>query len=338
MNTTLQAQIQHKIDQKTKPLGALGLLETIAFQIANIQQTLTPTLQAPHLIVFAADHGLADEGVSAYPKAVTAQMVYNFLQGGAAINVFCKQNNIELKIVDAGVDHDFEPHPDLIIAKTAYGTHSALKGAAMSEAALNAAITAAEQIVTDIHAKGCNVIGFGEMGIGNTAASSLLLAKLLNMPIEQLVGRGTGVNDEQLQHKCKVLADVLALHHDLDDDVLRILQHLGGLEIVQMFAAMRKAASLGMIILIDGFIATAAFTAAYKLDSSIKSYAIFCHQSDESAHQAVLAHLGVQPLLQLSLRVGEGTGCALAYPLVQAAVNFLNEMSSFESAQVSNKI
>lgn len=338
MNTVFEAQILQKINNKTKPLGALGMLESIAYQIASVQQTLTPVLKHPHMVVFAADHGIADEGVSAYPKSVTSQMVYNFLQGGAAINVFCKQNQIELKIVDAGVDHEFEPHADLIIAKAAFGTKSALSSAAMSLAELEASIISAEKIVTDIHAKGCNIIGFGEMGIGNTATSSLLLAKLLHIPIDQLVGRGTGVNDEQLQHKRKVLADVLDFHKELSDDIFSILQHLGGFEIVQMFAAMRKAASLGMIILIDGFIATAAFTAAYKLDSNMIKNAIFCHQSDESAHQLVLKQLGVKPLLQLDLRVGEGTGCALAYPIIQAAVNFFNEMSSFESAQVANKI
>lgn len=330
-------QLQRKIDLKTKPLGALGFLENIAFKIASIQQTLSPKLIAPHLIVFAADHGITNEGVSAYPAEVTPQMVLNFLNGGAAINVFCKQNDITIKIVDAGVNYDFRPHPHLIINKAGYGTANMLFEPALSQQQLSFCISTATKLITNIATSGCNVIGFGEMGIGNTSASSLIISKLLQLPIEKLVGKGTGVSAEQLQQKTLVLQQVLAQHENISDNPLDILCVFGGFEIAQMYAAMVAAYQNNMIILIDGFIATAAFLVAYFENPKIISHAIFCHQSDEQAHKMVLDYLNEIPLLQLNLRVGEGTGCALAYPIIQSAVNFLNEMASFEDANVSNK-
>lgn len=333
----LQEKIQHKIDFKTKPLGALGVLEKVALQISLIQKTDSPQLNNPHLIVFAADHGLAKAGVSAYPAEVTPQMVLNFLNGGAAINVFCKQNDIALKIVDAGVNYDFEEHPDLIIAKTKNGTENLLEEEAISVSDFNEAIKLGQDIIKSIAKTNCNIIGFGEMGIGNTSSSSLVMSKLFNLPIEQLVGRGTGMNDEQLQHKINVLQQVLDKHKNCDNNPKEILRIFGGFEIVQMYAAMKEAVNQNMCIMIDGFIATAAFSVAYLEDNSIKDFAIFCHQSDEQAHGEILNRLNVEPILNLNLRVGEGTGCALAYPIIKSAVNFLNEMSSFDDAQVSNK-
>jgi nicotinate-nucleotide--dimethylbenzimidazole phosphoribosyltransferase len=333
----LKEKIQHKIDFKTKPLGALGLLEQIALKIALIQETTTPSLNNPHLIVFTADHGLAKSGVSAYPQEVTPQMVLNFLNGGAAINVFCKQNDINLSIVDSGVNFDFEPNSKLIDSKIAYGTANILENEAMTIAQFNRAVKIAKELVNSIHDEGCNIIGFGEMGIGNTSSSSLVLSKLFNLPIEDLVGRGTGMNDEQLISKIKILTQVLKVHQTLSNNPQDILRTLGGFEIVQMYAAMKQAKENKMVILIDGFIATAAFSVAYKEDPTIVDYAIFCHQSDEQAHGQILNLLNVKPILNINLRVGEGTGCALAYPIIKSAVNFINEMSSFEEAQVSNK-
>lgn len=333
----LKTELQHKIDYKTKPLGALGVLEKVALQIGLIQGTTSPILNKPNIVVFAADHGLAKAGVSAYPQEVTPQMVLNFLNGGAAINVFCNQNKIELTIVDAGVNYDFDKNIPLIDAKTAYGTANILEAEAMSKTQFEEAFSHAKTLIKAIAAKGCNIIGFGEMGIGNTSSSSLILARLFDLPIEDLVGRGTGMNDEQLNYKIDILKKVLAFHEASDNTPTEILRTFGGFEIVQMYTAMKEAKANNMIIMIDGFIATAAFSVAYKEDPSIKDYAVFCHQSDEQAHGKILNLLAVEPILSLNLRVGEGTGCALAYPIIKGAVTFLNEMSSFEEANVSNK-
>lgn len=330
-------ELQAKIDLKTKPLGALGWLEKLAFKIAKVQNTLNPELIKPHMLVFAADHGLAREGVSAYPPEVTHQMVLNFLNGGAAINVFCRQHNFELKIIDAGVNFDFEANPSLIIGKAGNGTANMLHEAAMTKTQLDFSLKHAAKLVDEIADTGSNVIGFGEMGIGNTSSASLIISTLLNIPIEDCVGRGTGVNDEQLLRKIEILKQVLINRNVDANEPLNVLQELGGFEIAQMCGAMMKAHQRKMLVLIDGFIATAAFLVAYSLDQSILESAIFCHQSDEQAHGKVLEKLQVKPVLQLDLRVGEGTGCALAYPILQSAVNFLNEMASFADANVSNK-
>ncbi|MEC4114355.1 nicotinate-nucleotide--dimethylbenzimidazole phosphoribosyltransferase [Myroides pelagicus] len=328
--------LQQKIDLKTKPLKALGKLETIAYQIAKIQQSLTPELSMPHLLVYAADHGLAKEGVSAYPQEVTPQMVYNFLNGGAAINVFCNQNHINLQIIDAGVNADFPPHPALISSKTAYGTANMLKEKAMSKEQLDYCFREAENHILAIAEAGCTIIGFGEMGIGNTSAASLLMSSLLDLPIADCTGRGTGVDDAQYKRKQAILQQVLDTHNELNSPLDK-LQAMGGFEIAQICAAMLTAYKHNMIILVDGFICSSAFLVAYHLNPAIVDNAIFCHQSDELGHRTLLDKLGVSPILNLQLRLGEGTGCALAYPIIQSAVNFLNEMASFESANVSNK-
>ena len=334
VNTHLSSEIQHKIDFKTKPLGALGTLEKVALQIANIQQNPSPTLLNPHLVVFAADHGLAREGVSKYPPEVTFQMVLNFVGGGAAINVFSKQNGLTLQVVDAGVAGDFPPTLPIIHQKVAHGTKSSLQESAMTLSEVTKCIELGAKIVQDISVTGCNVIGFGEMGIGNTSAASLLMSKICNLPINNCVGRGTGVDDQGLKHKISILNQVSERHKNVVDP-FEILASVGGLEIAQIVGAMLQAAHNQMIILVDGFIATSAFLVAHALEPNILDYAIFCHQSDESGHRLMLEYLKAEPLLKLNLRLGEGTGCALAYPLIQAAVNFLNEMASFESAGVS---
>ena len=333
---TFEEQIQQKIDLTTKPLGALGYLEQLAFKIAKVQQTLTPTLSYPTQIVFAGDHGLAQDGVSAYPPEVTFQMVMNFLQGGAAINIFCKQHNIAIKIVDAGVNFDFEDHSELIKAKAGYGTKSALNQKAMTKEQLDFCFEEGAKVVTKAFDKGSNIIGFGEMGIGNTSSASLIMASLLKEPIAECIGRGTGMNDEQLQHKTNILKQVLDFHGGITDPK-EIMQTFGGFEVAQMCGAMLQAYKHNMLIMVDGFIATAAFAIAHSLAPTITDNAIFCHVSDESGHRLFLESLQQKALLDLNLRVGEGTGCALAYPIIQSAVNFLNEMASFESAGVSNK-
>ncbi len=328
--------IRNKIDHKTKPLGALGFLESIALQIGIIQQTESPQLTEPHIVVFAADHGIAGEGVSAYPPEVTRQMVLNFLNGGAAINVFCQQNDIRLKIVDAGILTDIDFHPDLIVSKARHGSGNMLKERAMTEDEMNFSLSSGAEIVRDIAKASCNIIGFGEMGIGNTSSASLLMAHIYQLPVEDCIGKGTGVNEQQFMHKVDTLKKVSALYPQTED-IYEIIQRFGGLEITQMTGAMLEAKRQNMVILIDGFIATAAIACALQIDSAILDNCIFCHQSEEKAHGHLLKLLGQRPLLQLNMRLGEGTGCAVAYPVIQSAVNFLNNMASFESANVSNK-
>lgn len=334
---TLQEQIQHKINNKTKPLGALGRLEDVALQIALIQETLTPSLIKPHIVVFAASHGIANEGVSAYPSEVTFQMVLNFLNGGAAINVFTKQNGIELALVDAGVDHDFEPNEKLIDAKINHGTKSFLTQTAMTAEECQQAIDKGKEIVTNIAETGCNVIGFGEMGIGNTSSAAVIMSKLLDIPIEDCVGKGTGVNPDQYQNKITILQKAISNHAEVSTDPMQVLQTFGGFEIAMMCGAFLEAAEKKMVLMVDGFIASAAFLCAFKINSLIKDFAVFCHQSEEKGHQLLLECLNAKPLLSLDMRLGEGTGCAVAYPLLKSAVAFLNEMASFESAGVSDK-
>jgi nicotinate-nucleotide--dimethylbenzimidazole phosphoribosyltransferase len=336
VSTEISAEIQHKIDFKTKPTGALGMLEKLALQIAVIQQNLSPTLLNPHLVIFAADHGLAREGVSKYPPEVTFQMVLNFVAGGAAINVFAKQNGFKLQVVDAGVLGDFPPTLPIIHQKVAHGTKSSLHESAMTLSEAEKSIELGAKVVQDIFEQGCNVIGFGEMGIGNTSSASLLMSKICDISLVDCVGRGTGVDNEGLKHKIAILANVLNKHQE-QDSTLQTLANLGGFEIAQMVGAILQAAQNQMIILVDGFIATSAFLVAYALEPNILDYTIFCHQSDESGHKRMLEYLNVEAILKLNLRLGEGTGCALAYPIIQSAVNFLNEMASFESAGVSNK-
>jgi len=335
--TQLQPAVQQMINNKTKPLGALGRLEEVAMQICLIQQTLTPKLQNPHLLVFAADHGIAHEGVSAYPQEVTWQMVMNFLGGGAAINVFCRQHNIKLKVVDAGVNYDFPKNAEgLIHNKIQKGTANFSKTPAMSFEQVEACLRSAGDIVNTIAQEGCNVIGFGEMGIANTSAAAVLMSALCNIPIEKCVGRGTGLDDAALKRKVAILSAAL-IKHGKPGSILETVAAYGGFEIVQIAGAILKAAEHRMIVLIDGFIATSAYLFAQAIDSSVKDYCIFCHQSHEQGHTLLLEYLNAKPLLNLSMRLGEGTGVAVAYPIIQSAVNFVNEMASFESAGVAEK-
>jgi nicotinate-nucleotide--dimethylbenzimidazole phosphoribosyltransferase len=332
----LSQQLQHIIDHKTKPLGALGMLEQLALQIGMVFQSTTPSIKKPHIVVFAADHGIAKEGVSAYPPEVTAQMVLNFVNGGAAINVFCRQHGVDLTIVDAGVNYEFAPDLPVVNNKIGKGTASFLSGPAMQIKDVYTCLQKGGEVVHKIAAGGCNAIGFGEMGIGNTSCASVLMSTLCNLPINECVGKGTGVSEDGLRNKIRVLEKAIATYKG-SNDVYSIMAHFGGFEVIQMAGAMLAAKAKNMLLLVDGFIATSAFLCACKIDPSIKENAVFCHQSNEQAHKRLLEILGVTPLLQLNMRLGEGTGCALAFPLIQSAVAFLNEMASFEAAGVSNK-
>ncbi|QKJ64588.1 nicotinate-nucleotide--dimethylbenzimidazole phosphoribosyltransferase [Flavobacterium sp. M31R6] len=333
-DSTLSETLQQKIDNKTKPTGSLGVLETLAKQIGTVFQTLEPKITKPNIVVFAADHGIGNHGVSAYPQDVTRQMVTNFLEGGAAINVFCKQNDIELTIVDAGVNYDFPTNANLVSAKIGKGTQSFLHSPAMSQTELDLCFIKGGAIVNSVFETGSNCIGFGEMGIGNTSTASVLMSILLELPIEDCVGNGTGVVDEKLIQKQNILKKALE-NYNGPNDLESKLAYFGGFEIMQMAGGMLQAKQNTMLILVDGFICTVAFLIAYKMNPSVKENAIFCHSSAEKGHQAILNYLNVQPLLQLDLRLGEGTGCAVAFPIIQSAVCFLNEMASFESAGIS---
>jgi nicotinate-nucleotide--dimethylbenzimidazole phosphoribosyltransferase len=339
-DATLQAALQQKIDRKTKPLGALGQLEALALQAGLVQQSLAPELRRPQMLVFAGDHGAAKAGVSAYPQEVTWQMVENFLAGGAAINVFCRTHGLELAIVDAGVAHDFAPHPNLRAAKIAAGTANYIEMPAMRAEQRDAALAKGAEIVRKLVADtGCNLLGFGEMGIGNTASASLLAHVLTGISLDACVGRGTGLDDAGLLRKRALLQQALTRAGLPAGGAapLDALAEFGGFEIAMMAGAMLAGAEAGMLLLIDGFIVSAAALVATRLHPALADYCIFCHRSAEPGHQAVLDALGAHPLLDLGLRLGEGTGAALAYPLLVAALAFLRDMASFESANVADK-
>lgn len=331
----LEARLRHKIDHKTKPLGALGALESLALQLGLIQRSESPALREPQMVVFAADHGIAAEGVSAFPQAVTVQMVGNMLAGGAAINVFARQHGFALQVVDAGVAADLPAHPQLLARKIAMGTKNLCAEPAMSRAQAEAALTAGMQVVQALPG---NVVAFGEMGIANTSPAALLLARLSGVSIPDATGRGTGLDDVQLLRKQAVLARALLRHPATAPlNVMGELAALGGFEIAMMTGAMLQAASERRVVLVDGFIAGAAALVALALAPAVRGYLVFCHRSAETGHRLLLAQLAAKPLLELDLRLGEGTGALLAWPLVQSAANFLNEMASFESAGVSGK-
>jgi len=337
ISTEITSILLQKINSKTKPLGALGALESIALQVGAIQNTQSPQLHRPSVLVFAGDHGIVEEGVSPYPQAVTAQMVMNFLAGGAAINVFAKQHDMALQVIDSGVNFDFNHAPHLINAKIAFGTQNFLHTPAMTARECEQALIAGQAIVKQELDAGTNIVAFGEMGIGNTSSASCMMSLLCNLPITQCVGRGTGLNDEGLLKKTAVLRHALDQHQLDNADPLKVLMTFGGFEIAMMVGAMLGAARGKAVLLIDGFIATSALLVAAKMQPNIVQYCIFSHCSDELGHQLMLDYLNAKPLLNLGLRLGEGTGAVLAYPLVQSAVRCLNEMASFESAGVSKQ-
>jgi nicotinate-nucleotide--dimethylbenzimidazole phosphoribosyltransferase len=329
----LSTSLDTAINNKTKPLGSLGALETLARQIGLIQRSTQPQIRKPVILVFAGDHGIVAENVSAYPQSVTWQMVENFLAQGAAINVFARQNQCALQVVDAGVNHDFGTRDGLLDRKVACATRNFAVEAAMSTDQCALAMQHGVELVAGIEG---NVVGFGEMGIGNTTAAAAIMHKLTGAALEDCVGAGAGLTSEGVAHKLRVLEKAIALHANVQEP-LEVLATFGGFEIAMMSGAMLAAAERGMVLLIDGFIVTSALLVAAKLQPAILDYCVFSHCSDERGHGKMLSHLDARPLLQLGLRLGEGSGCALALPLLHAAVNFLAEMATFESAQVSGK-
>lgn len=325
--------VQDAIDQKTKPVGALGRLEALAAQIAEVQQTLKPAANRCRLTVFAADHGIAQSGVSAFPQEVTRQMLQNFLAGGAAANVMAKALGVEFALVDAGVAGAPLRRPGLVSVRIGNGTHNSAKRSAMSAAQCRRALREGRAIGGE---PGFDVACFGEMGIGNTSSASLVAAKLLGLPVGHLTGRGTGLDDDGLARKRRIL-EAAAARTPAELDPESALREYGGFETVMLAGAMMGAAEAGKLILVDGFIATVSALAARRLMPDVARHLVFAHRSAEPGHGLVLGAMGVEPLLDLQLRLGEGTGALLAWPLVQAAAAMLRDMASFGSAGVSEK-
>lgn len=326
--TLTAGAIQAAIDAQTKPPGSLGRLEPLMALIAASQRSLKPELGQPHMLVFAADHGVAEAGVSAYPRAVTAQMVRNFAAGGAAINVLCRASGIALSVIDAGVDWDGPP-AGVVAASQGRGTANFLHGPAMSEAAARRAMRAGAALVGALP-KTDRLIGFGEMGIGNTTAASAVLAALLGLSASAVAGHGTGIDAAGLMRKRAIIRLGLLRHARQEP-----LAALGGFEIAMMAGAMARCARERRLVVVDGFVATAAWAVAERDAPTLRQHSIFAHVSAERAHRAVLMKLGVTPLLDMEMRLGEGSGAALAIPLVQAAAALLRQMATFEQAGVA---
>ena len=331
LDSALAIKVQNQLDNKTKPIGSLGRLENLAFRIGLILGTEKPELLQPQMIICAADHGLAAEGVSAYPGDVTWQMVENFLAGGAAVSVLSKQNSIALNVIDCGVRHDFAPRPGLLVRKAARGTTNALVGPAMSNEDCQQALINGINIVRELPG---NTILIGEMGIGNSSSAAMLLSRLTDNDISSCTGSGTGVFGNNLKKKTEILEKVLEKHKDATEP-LGSLAALGGLEIATLVGAVIQAASERRVIVVDGFIASSAILVASKMRPSVLDYCIFSHRSDEKGHSLMLNEMGAEPILDLKLRLGEGSGAALAWPLLMSACAILREMASFDTAGVS---
>jgi nicotinate-nucleotide--dimethylbenzimidazole phosphoribosyltransferase len=333
-DAALSRSLADAINNKTKPLGSLGRLESLAAQLGLIQRTTQATIDQPAILVFAGDHGVVAEGISAYPQDVTWQMVENFLANGAAINVFARQNGCALRVIDAGVNHDFGVRDGLLNRKVGNGTRNFAIEPAMSLQECATALEYGMALVRDLPG---NVVGFGEMGIGNTTAAAALMHKLTGQAAAACVGAGTGLAPDGIRHKEQVVSTAVARHTSASEP-LDVLATFGGFEIAMMVGAMLQGAAMRKVLLIDGFIVTSALLVAARLQPHILDYCVFSHCSGEHGHTLLLEQLDAQPLLDLGLRLGEGTGSALALPLLHAAANFLNEMATFASAQVSEQL
>ena len=324
-------------DTLTKPRGSLGKLEELSIQLAGMKANPFPSVEGKAIIVMAADHGVAREGVSAYPSDVTAQMVLNFLRGGAAINVLARQAGARVTVVDIGVATEFEPLPGLIRRKVMCGTRSLAQGPAMSREEAAQAIQVGVDVLDEEAARGLDIVATGDMGIGNTTPSSAIVAAMTGLPVAQVVGRGTGIDDQGLERKIRVIEQALTVNQPDTTDALDVLHKIGGLEIAGLAGVMIAAAHRRIPIVVDGFISTAAAMIAVGLAPGVRQYLIGSHQSVEIGHQAMLKHLNLTPLLDLNLRLGEGTGAALAFHLIEASTRILREMATFGEAGVSDK-
>lgn len=331
---TIRKALEDKINDLAKPKGSLGMLEELALQMGLIQQALTPGLRKPVNVIYSADHGIADEGVSKSPKEVTRQVIHNFLNGGAGVCFLARQHGFELKIVDSGVDFDFPPVPQLIDRKIRKGTRNFRYEAAMTGAEMEQALRAGADVVEACYRNGSNVISFGEMGIGNTAASSMWMTCLTDIPLIECVGAGSGLNRDGVNHKYRILQASLD-NYPGSREVTEVMRYFGGYEMVMAVGGMLKAAERKMVILIDGFIMTNCILAASRLYPEVLPYCIFGHCGDEAGHKRLLEVLQARPALHLGLRLGEGSGAICTYPIVDSAVRMLNEMHTFSQATVT---
>lgn len=331
-------QAEARQNMLTKPAKSLGRLEEISIQLAGMTANPLPKVDRKAIIVMAADHGVALEGVSAFPPEVTMQMVLNFLYGGAAINVLARQAGASVTIVDIGVTSNFDPAlPGLLHRKVAHGTRNLSRGPAMTRAEAEKALSEGMDVLAQVAEKGLDLVATGDMGIGNTTPSSAIVAVMTGLPIASVTGRGTGVDDAGLAHKVKIIEQAIALNQPDPNDALDVLCKVGGLEIAGLAGVMIAAASRRIPVVVDGFISTAAAMIAVGLVPDVRNYLFSAHQSVEIGHQAMLKYLGLTPLIDLNLRLGEGTGAALAFHLIEASARILREMATFAEAGVSDK-
>ena len=332
----LRSAIQTKIDNLNKPKGSLGVLEDLAMQACLIQQTLTPSLAHPCHLLLGGDHGIEREGVSVSPREVTWQQMINFTHGGGGVNMFCRQHGFKLRIVDVGVDYDLSQVPGIIDRKIARGTKNFLYEPAMSEAEFDKAIEVGASLVDDCIADGCKVLCIGEMGIANTSPSSIWMSLFCDIPLDDCIGAGAGLDSPGIRHKREVLSRAVA-NSKLStlNSPLSILRYFGGFEMIAAIGAMLRAAEQHLIILVDGFIMTACALAACRLYPAAQSYMVFGHCGDESGHRRMLDAMGAKPLLSLGMRLGEGTGALCAFPILDSAVRMINEMNNFDNGNIT---
>jgi len=336
LDTDVMDEARRRLDRLTKPQGSLGRLEELAVHIAGITKNPRPKIDRKSVIVMAADHGVAAEGVSAYPKEVTAQMVLNFLSGGAAINVLARHIGAHITVVDIGVAEDIE-HPNLVVRKIAYGTKNIAKQPAMSREEATEALNTGIDVFYEQHKRGLDAVVVGDMGIANTTPSAAVICAITGEPAERIVGRGTGIDNARLTRKIEVVEEALSLHKPDPEDGIDVLSKVGGFEIGGLAGVVLAAAAERIPTLLDGFISTAAALIAYKLNPKVRNFLIAGHLSTEAGHRTALQYLDLKPLLALDMRLGEGTGATLALNIVEAALKILDEMATFDEAGVSEK-
>ena len=334
---SLRPAIQEKIDNLNKPKGSLGRLEELAMQVCLIQQTLSPSLEHPCHLLLGGDHGIEREGVSVSPREVTWQQMINFTRGGGGVNMFCRQHGFKLRIVDVGVDYDLSAVDGIIDRKIARGTKNFLYEPAMTEEEFDKAIEVGAALVDDCIAEGCKVLSIGEMGIGNTSPSSIWMHLFGNIPLNDCIGAGSGLDSPGIRHKYEVLSKAVTCHERVSKypDPIVILRYFGGFEMIAAIGAMLRAAECHLVVLVDGFIMTACALAAIRLYPASHDYMIFTHCGDESGHRKMLDIVNARPLLNLGLRLGEGTGALCAFPIVDSAVRMINEMNNFDNAKIT---
>jgi nicotinate-nucleotide--dimethylbenzimidazole phosphoribosyltransferase len=338
VNTEWYDIAQKHLDNLTKPLGSLGRLEEFAQRLVAITENRKPVLDKKVIFTFAGDHGIVDEGVSAYPKEVTPQMVFNFLRGGAGINVLARHAGAEIVVVDIGVDFDFGDTDGLLNMKVMKGTRNFAKGSAMTRDEAVKCIESGIELATGYARKGCKIAGTGDMGIGNTTPSSAIASVITGTPVREVTGKGTGISDEALERKIKVIEDAIRLNKPDPNDAIDVLSKVGGTEIGGIAGLILGAASKRIPIVLDGFISTAGALIAYTIEPSVRDYMFAAHNSVEKGHRVMLKEMGLDPILDLGLRLGEGTGAALAMLMIEAGLKISREMATFQEAGVTDEI